>query len=882
MLCPLSMSLSAQSWQDLYEQVDQYWGIDAQACIPLLESALVAASEEYGEAHKNYSKTMIDLGNCHRVLGNYDRSLALLTEARSLNKRLFGPEHELYTQALHILGNLHYDKGQFEIALPLLQEAASTAKISLGKQHFEYANILDDLGTVYQDMGLFEESLLYSIEALDVTETSEGKDSPAYGRRLNNLGTTYFTLGQYEKALELFKEALVNTVRTVGKQHPGYGSQLSNIALVLENLNQYAEAQTFLQQAIDNTEQSLGTSHPQYGLQLNRLAHLLGKMQEFEQAIPLYVQANANLETSVGKQHRYYEISLTNLALAYQHTDNHQQARSSYLELLDLLSHKMTNQLEYMSEASQEGFFRMRQYRFDQASSFLLSQPHASLLSTSLNQLFLRKAYLQNQRVDVLQGLRSQSDSNIQKAYIAWDQLHRILAQEFQKPPSSRLPDFDSLRNRANELETQLMGQSIDFKRRRQQVIWQEVQAALQEGEAAIEFAHVRYYDKIRRTDSVIYLAYIIRPEDSVPLMRSLFEEGKLRALLSLDHTPYLASPSAASRGIRPKKVAAVSSGLKDLIWNPLEDVLQGTKTVYFSPSGLLHRLNVSAIPVDKKRYLGDVFQLIQLGSTRSLVFDQPLTAAHSPRRALLMGGIQYDKKREESYSLSEDKSELSQIQIMSRGRTATWEDLPATVVEVQSIQHLLRQHGMEVRLLRGSEASEPSLKQMTPSPHILHIATHGYFFPDPRDSVASHEIQLSDHPMVRSGLILAGANHAWQGNLVHEGQEDGILTAYEISRMDLSQTELVVLSACETGLGDIEGNEGVYGLQRAFKIAGAKYILMSLWQVPDLATQELMTAFYENWLGGMEIRAALQTAQKTIRKTYKEPYYWAGFVLVE
>lgn len=137
---------------------------------------------------------------------------------------------------------------------------------------------------------------------------------------------------------------------------------------------------------------------------------------------------------------------------------------------------------------------------------------------------------------------------------------------------------------------------------------------------------------------------------------------------------------------------------------------------------------------------------------------------------------------------------------------------------------------------------------------------------------------------MLRSGLILAGGNHAWKtGKPVREGMEDGILTAYEISQMNLSNTELVVLSACETGLGDIQGNEGVYGLQRAFKIAGVKYLVMSLWQVDDKQTSRLMTLFYKKWLTEkMPVPEALRAAQNELRKRGFDPFYWAGFVVVE
>ncbi|MBP6185625.1 MAG: CHAT domain-containing protein, partial [Saprospiraceae bacterium] len=175
------------------------------------------------------------------------------------------------------------------------------------------------------------------------------------------------------------------------------------------------------------------------------------------------------------------------------------------------------------------------------------------------------------------------------------------------------------------------------------------------------------------------------------------------------------------------------------------------------------------------------------------------------------------------------------------------------------------------------------------PSPRVLHIATHGFFFPDPVDKILTSRegepvFKWSDNPMIRSGLILAGGNYAWQnGKAVSPDKEDGILTAYEISQMNLSNTELVVLSACETGLGDIQGNEGVYGLQRAFKIAGAKYLIMSLWQVPDRETMEFMTTFYKNWLEQkLSIPDAFRKTQREMRDRFFNPYSWGAFVLVE
>ena len=224
----------------------------------------------------------------------------------------------------------------------------------------------------------------------------------------------------------------------------------------------------------------------------------------------------------------------------------------------------------------------------------------------------------------------------------------------------------------------------------------------------------------------------------------------------------------------------------------------------------------------------------------------------------------------------------------IERGRY--WRYLEATRQEAGDIAYILQQKNGKVDIFLGHQATEESFKQLgqnEPAPQILHLATHGFFYPLPEDFVSNSSasaFKTSGNPMIRSGLIMAGGNHAWKtGKPLQPDMEDGILTAYEVSQVNLSNTELVVLSACETGLGDIEGNEGVYGLQRAFRVAGAKNLIMSLWNVPDEQTQEMMVMFYGYWLNeGMELREAFRKAQQEMRKKYSPHYYWAAFVLIE
>jgi CHAT domain-containing protein len=238
---------------------------------------------------------------------------------------------------------------------------------------------------------------------------------------------------------------------------------------------------------------------------------------------------------------------------------------------------------------------------------------------------------------------------------------------------------------------------------------------------------------------------------------------------------------------------------------------------------------------------------------------------------------------------IKKNNSQSTDLQdIATRG--GYWKYLKGAAKESSEIHEMLQKSNINSTLFQGIEASEENISLLGKngkSPKVLHLATHGFFFPDDDNTKTSENqegfaFKSAENPMMRMGLLFSGANYAWKTGQNINGAKDGILTAYEVSLMDLSNTELVVLSACETGLGEIESNEGVYGLQRAFKLAGAKYVLMSLWSVPDDKTHEMMTIFYQFYLEkGMTIPDAFRATQEILRKKYPNPYLWAGFVLV-
>ena len=365
------------------------------------------------------------------------------------------------------------------------------------------------------------------------------------------------------------------------------------------------------------------------------------------------------------------------------------------------------------------------------------------------------------------------------------------------------------------------------------------------------------------------------------PQLIPLFEEKQLSTYKTI----------ASLYGTNQKVNAAYN-----LIWAPLEKHLNGITKIYFAPAGLLYRISFPALPVNDHEVLSDKYQLVQLNTTAS-VASQSENFITTSDKIYLYGGIQYDvdsaalKQAVVAYRSSNENENIRFLTDDST-RGSSWQYLPGTQKEINEIDSLGKQKNYDVVFTEGVSASEESIKALNgnASPAVLHIATHGFFFPDPKEKKkesinssfeSGNVFRQSDNPLFRSGLLFAGANNAWQGKQI-EGVEDGILTAYEVSNLYLPNTKLVVLSACETGLGDIEGNEGVYGLQRAFKMAGVENLIMSLWRLPDKEAAEFMEEFYKNIFDKQSINDAFYNAQTIMKNKYRtEPKKWAAWTLV-
>lgn len=414
---------------------------------------------------------------------------------------------------------------------------------------------------------------------------------------------------------------------------------------------------------------------------------------------------------------------------------------------------------------------------------------------------------------------------------------------------------------------------------------WQDVKASLADGEIAIEYCYaprMEHYPEVQP----YYGAFVIRKDLNHPVLVSLENVDSVEAVFdNIESDELLINNLYASNK---------SITLHNMLWNKILPYMNGVRKVYYSPTGYLNNINFEVLRDETGVMLNEKYTMCRVSSTAN-ISDVKASEGVSYQSSALYGNIKYDESMDAMAEASSTYNEYSgteigsELALRSENERGKWGPIPSTKKEIESIYKLLNEKGITVSVFDSIAANEESFKSLhRRSPDILHLATHGFVIDTPQKAkgnkfVATTNIySQKDSYLMWAGLMLAGGNNIWQGRFNLTNVEDGILTADEILRLDLSNTKLVVLSACETARGKVDPVDGVYGLQRAFKLAGVQTIVMSLWKVQDDATAMLMTQFYKYLTDGMEKHQALWNAMMDVRKKYKDPYYWAGFVMLD
>lgn len=910
----------------------EYRSTDAQKAIQYTNDALLLSEQIYfqrgqASAYNNLGVIYYDEGNYKKAIEYYQKAM---TTYEAL-KRKTGIALEYRN-----IGSIYYLQGNYEKALDYFNNSLTlnTEQNDKKRMAIDYGNI----GMTFYETGFQSRALENYLTSLKIREEIGDKQGTAYV--LNNIGIVYDNQKNYLKATEIYKKSMQLCEELNDKR--GIAALLINIGTIYLSQDDYATALEYIQkslsiyeeisykngiasalitlgdislskkkyeQAIDYTNKAIAISK-EIGDRKNisfckfNLGAISEAQFDLNKAYDYYNEAliinkQNNAETELAKDYQALAKVLYKQAKFKEASENFLKAKSVTLKLLK-------DNFSILSESEKELYLEQTMGVFNGMNEFaLLNKQTEKMLTTHCydNELLLKGLLLNGTR-GMMTAVNKSNDTTMINSFWRLKQLRNEIGNLQSMTPQEREKEISPLETLANEEERKLVKMSSTFADIQNQFnySWLDVQQKLKKEDAAIEFVRIKHtitkQDTLKK-DSITYAALIIRPGYVYPVMVSLFEEKNLQNIFTnkeKKHDQYFIADlyNYEKDSCITKHDNAKGKLLYNLIWLPIEGYLTDVTTVYYAPAGILNRISFAVIPYDKDSLLSDKYELNELSSTREIIrkrerfFTTPIadTSNKSNSTAVVYGGIRYDLKPEQIQAI--EATLKTSIGYPEKAKTinSTWDYLPGTYNEAVLVKNLFEKNKITTQLITSSSATEESFKQYnnTLSPDILHISTHGFFYPEP-DATTSYKTQnsfkMSHNPLWRAGLVFAGGNYYWQTNEKIDKVEDGILTAYEISNVNLSNTKLAVLSACESGLGDIKGIEGVFGLQRAFKIAGVEYVIVSLWKVPDEQTAELMSKFYENWFSGTTIREAFRKAQNEMRKKY-DPYYWAAFVLIE
>ena len=786
------------------------------------------------------------------ALEKFERAYEITVKANDISGQIY---------ALSMIGFLYQNQGDLPNALNNFEKCLKLARAAKNKGFT--ADALLNIGWVYFEQGNFVQAIEMGKLSYDLNKAI-GSDLGC-ANSLNLIGGGYKELGQYQTALDYLKKSFYKYEYANDKI--GIGTSYNNLATVYFEMGDIHTALKYHELGL-KTNLEIGD---QYGttLSTSNVATTHFYLGDVDKGKEIALKAE-KLALAFGNP-RLIKICKK---LLFEINDKQglvDEAERYVFEMIDMNNKFIEINFPTLSESEKEKFFDniSKEYMAFNAFALRRKEKNQSITETVFNNTLHHKGLLLKSTTAMRNAILTSNDTLLINDYNQWILLKSEIADAYAKGKKT-----ESLEIKANTLEKSLVSRSQEFSdlEKVQNLTWKDVQSNLNENEAAVEFVHFNTFNDIGRIeDKVQYCALIVTKKSTYPEMIPICFESELEKILGAfggNNLNYINEIYGTN--------ATPNAALYQLIWQPIVPNLLNCNTVYIAPTGLLHRVSFAALAKDNKTLLCDTYNL-QLQSSTSKIALPDEFEIDTDWSITLFGGIDYN-------------TEKSSKKI--------WSFLEGTKVEVDNISQIFKDKSYNVT----SSTTEEGFKENAPKSDIIHLSTHGFFYPDPDKLMAKVELDSAENgdlvfrgsttsfgvknfvfnknPLMRSGLVLSGANDVWNNTEISD-KEDGVLTAFEVAQIDLRKTGLVVLSACETGLGDINGSEGVYGLQRSFKMAGVKYIIMSLWQVPDKETQEFMTLFYKKLVQLRNPKPAFAETQLTMRKKY-DPYYWAAFVLIE
>lgn len=780
-----------------------------------------------------------------------------------------------------------------------------------GEKSKEYLYALDSLANYNLNMARYNQAKELFLKSYKIRKNNNDIYSKEFINTCINLGFINYILFKYDTAQHYYEIGINSWEKSKIEKDSIYINALFYYGATKMLNKDYQGVIDTYKKAVDIIKNDLGNNHIMYSTMLSNIAISYKMLKDYKSSIDYYnkyydllVQQN---DTNSSGLLGYY----LGIGPLYEETGEYDKAQEMYIKANNATIRIIQDLLKYISLSSEKRIaqnFVWFTLNLNYFYSFCLSriEEKPELSRFLYNNELIKKGLILRLIKEKISQILSSNDEELISYFNEWTEIRQMLSKLYLLPISERKENVLNLEVKCKELENKMASKlgyiNYNKKIEKNTITWKDVRDNLKNNEAAIEFMHFDAYNFLKNSwvDSTVYGALIIKKDYENPRFVYLFCEKDFHTFLNNNkgRNSYDQVKKLYTRFKGSERDYYKGDSLYGFVWEKIEPYLTNVKTIYYSPSGLLHKIAFNAIADTNDIRLIKKYKLNQLSTTAILAQQKDSLMLDKKTRAVLYGGILYDSDpttlyqnanefKEENYDYFVRDVSFSSFNKSVRG--TSWGFLKGTLYEVNEIDSILKSYGVITKKYTKENAVEESIKFVDTIPNIIHIATHGFFLDSDKPKVTDKLINFSDKTiaqfnnddaLMKSGLLFAGANTVWSGGQPSEGIEDGILTAYEVSKLNLTNTKLVVLSACETGLGEIKGSEGVYGLQRSFKIAGAEYIIMSLWQIPDKQTVELMKLFYKNWTNNMDVETAFYKAQQTMSEKY-DPFYWAAFVLV-
>ena len=873
-----------------------------------LNERLLALSERvYGPTDPRLRVPLHNLSMDLRELGDYAGAKPPAQRSLAIAQQAFGPNHPETATSMYVLATVFAGLGEYSEAMQLFEQATRIKEDALRPPDPEAARATWFIPDLFPLSGYSSDDAMLFEQAVAIREKTRGPGGISTAQSLANLAALLSSPADFNRTRPLFERALTSEEELRGPNHPEVAAAAINLGYVLSRTGDLAGAREQYARALRIWEKSFGPDHPKVAMALLNLGRLELQSHNYADAKPLLTRALAIQQPRLGPEHPEVAGTLVSLAELEAHTDDPDEAFDMAIRAEEIRREHVRLTARTLPERQALAYLSSAPSATDLMLSIAASHPGQMTVTAAWNAVIRARGIVFDEMAARNRAASDAEDPEVAALTRTLASARQRLAAAVLRGPSDSAADryritLDKVSIEKDRAERALAEKSARFRedQSKARVGFSEVASAMPSGTALVAFVKFSRHaleptgpsSTTGADESPSYLAFVMRAGDRVPSLVRIGSVTNIDGLILQWRRQLDQEAMAGGRVGRVSEAAyrRVAGELRHQIWDPLLPHLSDSTRVFIIPDGALHLVSFAALATGTSRYLIESGPSIHyLSAERDVVSGEANPALGSGLLAL--GGPAFDES--DTATVTSDAPFRGTRSACVDFQSVRFDPLPDSLTEVNDLVSLWNRTHLapseadgprtEALRLTGAAASESAFKADAAGRRILHLATHGFFLGDSCATAKAPAKIAKENPLLLSGLILAGAN---QRNTSAPNQEDGVLTAEEVASMNLAGVEWAVLSGCDTGAGEVKAGEGVFGLRRAFQVAGAKTVIMSLWSVEDQSTRQWMTRLYEGRLTrNLSTADAVREAslgllrQRRAKGLSTHPFYWGGFV---